>query len=232
MKTLSVIKMLFFLIGIILLGVCSFFSINTLKFLDKATLSKGIVISQNYSQGRSYPIVEFKDKYGSKRRFQSSIGTSPALYEKGDRIDVLYLPWVNNSAKINSFLSLWFFPLLTGILGFIFFDIGLGMFITQWVKMKKKAYLLRYGLKIETKIIAIRENRRILVNNTHPFKIYSQGCFNDKTYSFTSDNIWSYPIECLSNTTIAVYIDKNNPKKYYVDIDEDPRAGRSILTDT
>ncbi|AZS76860.1 hypothetical protein DDE74_35255 [Streptomyces lydicus] len=50
----------------------------------------------------AYPVVEFTSADGMPRRFQSSTGSNPPSYEKGERVEVLYRADSPEDARINS----------------------------------------------------------------------------------------------------------------------------------
>ena len=84
-----------------------------------------------------YPIIRFADKAGLEHTLYSSSGSYPPAYEVGERVSVLYDPANPKEAKVNSFTSLWLWPLILGIMGgldlltglFLFFGVPL---ILRW----------------------------------------------------------------------------------------------------
>ncbi len=70
------------------------------------------------------PVVEFETERGEKVEFVSSYMSTNPSEKVGDTVDLLYNPRAPQSASINTFLSLWFTPMLVGSLGAIFSTVG------------------------------------------------------------------------------------------------------------
>jgi hypothetical protein len=101
----------------------------------------------------------------------------------------------------------------------ILFGIAIAIRVYLRDKAKTKAYLLQSGQLIRADITDISLNQSIMVNGKSPFQIIAQ--WHDKTnnqmYIYKSDNFWFNPTQFVSDKTISVYIDLNNPKKYHMD---------------
>ena len=139
-KYISLIKYTFAIIGLFLLvGACvSFFS--TKEFIRTAEMTLGTVVDLRRSMSRSRsisdsnsrlrnsfsyaPVVQFQSNDGRSITFISSTSSNPPGYSRGETVDVLYKPLSPEQAKIRSFFSLWIEVLVSGILGSIFFLIG------------------------------------------------------------------------------------------------------------
>lgn len=70
-----------------------------------------------------YPVVEFRSSDGRSHSVELTEGSSPASYEVGEDVTVLYDPDHPLDARIKSFSSsllLWILPGITGILGISF----------------------------------------------------------------------------------------------------------------
>jgi hypothetical protein len=66
------------------------------------------------------------------------------------------------------------------------------------------------------------------VNDRHPFQIVTQwqNPSTSEIHVFESDNIWYDPSEFITNQRITVYIEKENPKKYWVDLSFLPKMAK------
>ncbi|WP_330476755.1 DUF3592 domain-containing protein [Streptomyces platensis] len=106
---------MFLVLGLVLAGA-------TASFLSDAKRTRGSVVSLEWREDDhgedhtpvAYPVVEFTSADGMPRRFQSSTGSNPPSYEKGDRVEVLYRADSPADARINGFASLWLLPLVFG----------------------------------------------------------------------------------------------------------------------
>ncbi|PHJ57965.1 hypothetical protein VF14_28395 [Nostoc linckia z18] len=107
--------------------------LNTRSFVASAIPTQGTVIElvQRWStdnKGRSsyvyYPVVQYTTRSGESTVFESTSGTNPPQFAKGQQIEILYVPDKPGSATINSWFSLWFLPLMFTGLGSIFAVVG------------------------------------------------------------------------------------------------------------
>ena len=104
-------------------------------------------------------------------------------------------------------------------MGSIFFLIGFLIILFGHLKRKKIRYLRERGCPVKTKFQSVAINTSIEVNGRNPFQIYAQwqDPITSKLHVFKSDNIWFDPTNYIKTDEITVLIERNNPKKYYVD---------------
>lgn len=226
MKTINIIKYLFTIIGAIILLGTSFMYKNTRGFIDKSITSQATVIDLVYSRSSSSnsvmytPVVQFTDGNGNEIEFLSSSSSNPPSYNVGEEIEVLYNQENPNEAKIKSYFSIWGGVTILGILGFIFFGVGGSIFLYYKIKSNKLKYLKQNGIRIESDFQGVQINNSLSVNGRNPFQIVShwQNPTTSKLHIFTSDNIWFNPSDYITDDKIKVLIDRNNPKKYSIDL--------------
>ena len=154
-------------------------------------------------------------------RYESTLnGYSSSFYE-GKEVEIYYDKDNPNKIGMKSLDLL--FLILPGI-GLIFLIIG-GTGILVKVNKKKLEKRLKenreliYADYVETII-----NTSYSVNGRYPYKIICEWTnpVDSEEYMFKSKNIWSNPEDIIEEKNIKqfpVYIDKNNKKKYLVDID-------------
>ena len=224
MKTLTIIKYLFSVIGLGMLVGSFFLYQNTATFLSNAASAEGVVVDlvrSRSSDSTTYaPTIRFKTRDGTMIEFTSGVSSNPPSYSRGEQVSVLYLRSDPDNAKINGFLSVWGGAVIVGGLGSVFFLAGLGMIVFGVRKQRQKEYLLQRGTRINTDFQSVSNNTNITVNGRHPYMITSQW-MNPKTnklHIFESDNIWFDPTEHIKGETVMVYIDPDDPSKYHVDI--------------
>lgn len=141
--SLSTAKYLFVVVGAILLlgGLIAYG--HTASFARRASRAQGTVtallphlstdtsntngsISNPTSRYTYQPVVQFQ--HGAQQiQFSDSVASSPPAYRVGDSVIVLYLESNPYDARIESFMSLWFLPLLFGGMGAIFLAIGVSL---------------------------------------------------------------------------------------------------------
>ncbi len=120
-------------IGALVLGGGLFSLHHTRTFLATAARATGEVIAlePRWSRRRRggstchyYPVVQFQLPDGEWVRFTGQVGSTPPAYRVGQRVEVLYKPGQPRSARIRSFLELWFGPILFTGMGGLFLFIG------------------------------------------------------------------------------------------------------------
>jgi len=110
-------------VGFLLVGLG--FLRETYVFLRTATRSMGKVIAIiEDDNDSSYPVVKFQLPDGEPMRFAGQVGSTPPAYQVGQSVEVLYNPEQPRSARIRSFLELWFVATLFTSMGGLFLLIG------------------------------------------------------------------------------------------------------------
>ncbi len=197
---------------------------STQDFLKSAVTTDGVVVELIRSRSDDsivyYPAVEFRTQSGTTIEFTGSTGSNPPSYFQGEAVTVLYQESSPNHAKIKGFFSVWGVTTIVGGLGALFFLIGFSVILKKRSKTKKKEYLTKNGIAVKARIQEVIINRSLKVNNRSPYQIYAQ--WNDPATSeehiFKSENIWFDPTKHINGDEITVLIERNNPKKYYMDI--------------
>ena len=232
MKAFKILKYSFASVGLILFAVAIVWAGVTSEFLKSAKKTEGIVMGlslersssgSSTTSNKSYvyrPRVKFTADGNKVIEFVSSVGSNPPAYYEGEIVEVLYESDNPHNARINHFMSLWFGPLIFGFLGLVFTLIGGGMILVFYLQEKQDLYLRRHGTAIISKFDSIIENKRLTVNNRHPFQIITQwqNPSTGKIHLFKSKNIWFDPSNYIKGKDITVFIDKNNPNKHLVDL--------------
>lgn len=106
---------------LVLLGLAALFAYPSVRLLRDAERASGTVIglqssgSSSSSRGRQ-AVVEYAvgdDIY----TIISTVSSSPPAFKVGETVTVLYEPGAPADGTIQSFLELWFVPMVLGILG-------------------------------------------------------------------------------------------------------------------
>jgi len=197
---------------------------STRDFVASALPATGEVIDffeSRSSESLTYrPVVEFVTAQGQSVQFTSPSGSSPPAYSRGESVEVLYDPDRPEIAQINSFFSLWGVPIIFVSIGVILFVLGLAMIVRQRSQLRTRDTLLTTGTPIQTQFSSAEKNSSYKSNGRHPYRIYSQWTNprTSKLHIFESKNIWYNPESHIRNDEITVYIDPENPGKYYMDL--------------
>ncbi|HLP90335.1 MAG TPA: DUF3592 domain-containing protein [Nostocaceae cyanobacterium] len=121
-------------------------SIDTHSFLNTAIPTQGTVtdfVRRSSTKNSKtyytyYPLIKFTTKEGEPTKFESSSGSNPPAYTKGQQIDILYNPQDPQSAMINSWWDIWGFSIITTSLGSVFALSGGGLIIFSLNTFKTK----------------------------------------------------------------------------------------------
>lgn len=230
MKVITILKYVFSFIGAGMLIGTLFLYQHTTTFLDGARETEGTVIALGRSRSSSsttyYPVVTFNDARGQHIEFSSSSSSNPPAYSRGETVSVLYEVESPENARINDFMSLWGAVLILSILGGVFFLVGMGLFVVPALKNRKEAYLRKHGTIIETRFQNVEYNEGVSVNGRSPFQVITQwqNPDNAEIHLFRSNNLWYDPTNHINVDTIRVFIDRNNPRKYAVDLSFLPKV--------
>ncbi len=233
MKTRNILIYLSILIGAGMLIGTFFICKNTSQFIEKAIITQGTVVEifESYSNDSEdydityYPLIEFTDAYGTQIEFES-FGSNPPRYSVNEMVEVIYDPEYPDIAEINDYFSLWGGATILGIFGFVIFSIGGSFFAYDMKKKSRLKYLKKNGKKIETKFKSVIINTSYEVNGENPFIVFTHWRDPEtaKLHIFKSDHIWFDPTDYIITDKINVLIDRENPKKYWVDLSFLPKV--------
>lgn len=225
MKLVSILKYLFSIVGLGLLVGTYYVYKNTEDFLKSSQLANGTVVelvSSTSDEGSTLyrPTIEFVTDEGKTIQFTSDVSSNPPTYKMGEVVEVYYQIDMPQRAKVNGFFSLWGGHLIMGGIGFSLFMVGFSMVVTSTRKNKKIQTLKASGKRVKAKIKHIGLNTSHKVNGRSPYQIHAQYLdpSKNKVHIFKSENLWFDPTDYVNEEEITVLIDRNNPKKYYVDV--------------
>jgi len=231
MKPLGIVKVAgysFLALSICMLAGAILLYTNTNAFLKDAVQAEGTVteVVRSYWDGSTtyQPVVRFRTQQGKEIEFTSSSSTSKRPgYSTGQTVEVLYRPNAPQIAEINSFLLLWGGSILWGLLGSSFSIFGATILIGSMLKGRKgrkEKYFKQQGTRIETEFKCIKINTMRSANHQHPFQVVTQwkNPSTSEIHIFESDNLWYNPMGYIKSKHITVFIEKDNPKKYLVDL--------------
>jgi hypothetical protein len=224
MKALAIIKYVFSLLGLGMLVGAFFWYKSTSEFLAVTTKAEGTVVELRLSRSSDSttyaPVVDFVTQKGEEVRFVSSVSSNPPSYTVGEEVGIFYLPAAPYDAKIDGFFSLWGGATIVGGMGGLFFLIGVAITVVPLLKERRDESLKRQGIPIETEFQSVERNMAYSVNGRHPFRILTQwqNPATSEVHLFHSNNLWFDPTNYIKSKQITVFIERNNPKRYFVDL--------------
>ena len=195
----------------------------TFAFVSNAESATGVIVDfiTTYDEdGEShYPVVPFTTNQLMRVEFKSSVG-SGSVPRIDSAVEILYDGANPEDARINSFTTIWLFPLIVTGLGVVFGAVGFGGFFRQWQRKRLKAWLLERGRPIETELKIVEINRSVRVNYRSPFQIISEwrDPSTDQVHVFKSGNLWLDSEPEIPGENITVYIDPDDPERNHMDV--------------
>lgn len=232
-KFVTVFSIVFSLAGVGLLAMAGFSVVSEYRFLSQASRATGTVVDmeagtsrRSSSRGSSgsqpvyYPIVGFTTDAGQAIRFRGSVGSNPPGFQRGDTIKVVYPASQPEDAQIDSFMQLWFFSLITGGMGILFFAAGLSVLVYGIMRRRQMAWLTQNGQRIQADITGIFVDSSYTVNGQNPFRIAAQwqNPIDQSIRTFQSEAIWFDPTAFVKTKKIDVLINPSKAKHYLVDL--------------
>jgi hypothetical protein len=217
---------IFGLIGLVLLCVSIALAAFTASFLASATRTDGTVVA--LTEGTSsdsstswYPTVEFTVD-GKRYSFQSSTGSNPPSYKKGESVPVAYDADDPSNARISSFWSAYLAPLIVGGLGVVFTPIGMVLFVKGRRITRLQAWLREHGQQVWAEIEHVGRDFTTEINGRHPYIVHAT--WRDertaRTYTATSDYLRDDPgLRLQGQTHVRVLYDPANPDRNLIDLD-------------
>ncbi len=113
-----------------------------------------------------------------------------------------------------------FLLLLFGGIGLIFFLSGAIGLLRIRRKSKLKQRLRETGQAIYAEIVSVEQIRNVVINGRSPYLILAQ-YVDDSTktiYEFKSEYIREFPSYAKKGESVRIFIDRENKKKYFMDI--------------
>jgi hypothetical protein len=112
------------------------------------------------------------------------------------------------------------------LIGCIFIVVNGGMLAYTSFAANRVKQLLEQGMLIQADFQQVEVNTSLKVNGASPFRLVAQ--WHDKQSNelriFKSSNLWFDPSKFVEGRKLPVYIDRNNPAKYHMDLSFLPKV--------
>lgn len=230
-RVLRLLTWIFGAVGVGLLIGAGIAATFTIQFRARSIPARGTIVDEDggwrRGGGRSYaPVFEYTDADGQRHRARATVSSNPPAYDVGDAVTVRYDPRHPADARLDSFLENWFVATLLGGLGLVFAGVAAGFVVTGVVGRRRRAWLEQHGLRVDAKVIGVAIDTRFQVNNRNPWRIQAQWLDprRNTLHLLQSEAIWFDPSDLLP-ATVGVWIDPDNPKRYWMDTGFLPQEG-------
>ncbi|MBK7131641.1 MAG: DUF3592 domain-containing protein [Bacteroidales bacterium] len=179
-----------------------------------AKLTVGTVVNSGMSRYE----IKYTSDDGIERNSQRTQSSKGRKYHDGDKVKVFYQVTDPDKCRITDGkrggkkVVFW---------GFILLLFNLTMIYLNRKKETTEKYFKTTGRKVEAQILKIDFDMEINIRNKNPYLIHCKWTdpMTGKEYRHTIRYIWQDPETLLAGRkTIDVYIDRNDPEKYFMDI--------------
>jgi len=215
------IPIIFVSVGVMLILLAAFVAIQQQQFLSVAIKTQGEVVALLPTRSGTYqPIVHFETVDRQRVEISSTSSSNPPAYEVGEKVDVYYQSADPHKAEITGFFSLWGIAAILGGIGLTFTIIGGAMLIMMSDKTKLLNKLKSSGVGVQAKIDQVYLNQSLELNGRNPFQVYAKWSdpLSGQEHTFKSSNLWFDPTEQLTHAYVTVFMERDNPKRYAMDI--------------
>jgi len=221
-------NLIFLAVGTLLLCIGISTTASRVSFKRTAAAATGRVIRLQPGSSRHgtvyYPVIQFVSEDQQEITFKGNNGSRPAAFHVNDPVEVLYDPDDPHHAYINSFMEFWGSSVILFAAGCVFVAIPSGMLLSQARRRSRAQWLKQNGRRIATQFQNVERVSNVRVGQDHPYRIVSrwQDPATNKHYVFYSYNLWRDPSLLIYNRpdrSIDVWIEPNNPDRYWLDTD-------------
>lgn len=219
----------FAFIGLITLALACLFAYMSIRDMARYETAPAELVG--FSDNSNDPIVRFSYQ-GRSHEFYSNFKSSDMSI--GDQLTVHFPPGSPDKAEIKDFFTLWFLPGFFGLFALAFGGVGFYGISKQVKRMGAKRDLFdnQNGKKVSLSVNEVKLDRSYSVNKKHPFIVVCLWTdpLTNISHEFRSDFYWYDPSELLSGRKIDVYIDENDPSRYYMDTKFLPRRSQRFYS--
>lgn len=219
-KVEKILGTVFGVIGLVMLAIGIVITIVQLNFMNDAKQVRATITDTRGVEGSGTQLAYTYDG----EEYEEWISFYSSTFEEGDTI-MVYVDKENpREVAPASFL---FLPVyIVGGIGGVFLVTGFIFLMIINSQNRKKKRLMVEGRKLYAEVTGGNVNYNYRVNGRSPFKLECQytDSYTGAVYLFSSGNTWLDP-NLYIGRQVAVYVDKADFSKYYVDVDSLNEAG-------
>lgn len=218
-KTFIILGSIFMFISILFIVITILTSKSTKEFMENAepTTATIVDIDTYYYRGNKKHNV-YVSYFVDGVNYTSELDFYSSMMNIGDNIEVYYDP--DSPYHIMSVEGNEIMIIIQGVFIIISFIIGsgfLGKQIHNYTSMKN---LRSNGLLLNGKVIRCDQNYNVRINHEHPYYIVCEARLpNGEIQTFKSRYI-TYVPDYIMGQSVNIYVNRNNYKKYFVDINK------------
>jgi hypothetical protein len=168
-----------------------------------------------------YPVVEFRTESDGIVRIASQLVTTPPTYAVGDKVPVMYERTAPQSGHIDGFGDRWRKTLVYALLGVVLLIVGpLWRLGVGWNRRRRFKALLRDGHPVITEIHSVESKQVANWSSSYTYRIVTEwrDPSSKKLVRFRSEALWEDPTSRARGRVITVLVDRNDVKRYAMDL--------------
>ncbi len=208
---------IFISVGIILLIVGIAVGVSGHTFRQKAEPTDAVILAMRGASSESLgtPVVEYTV---DGKSYTAMLNMASSSMYPGKRITIYYQK--NNPREVRYLDDNGWLILIFAFIGTVFTGIGTAFWLVKRSHERKARQLLATGEVVEAEITGIGEDTSSSMNGHHPIMVSCRYTAPDgRVYFFRSGSFWYESYEIAPKKKVRVYVDRNNPANYYVDVD-------------
>lgn len=211
---------IFFAVGMTFLfsGIIHMISFNAFKNSAETVLAEITYIDPKSAYSDSSTHTDVLVSYTvDGQKYETELNYYTTGMQVGDTIEIYVNP--DNPSKIKADVIIG--DVIFMIVGSIFAVIGGCFLAVNAAKAAQRKRLISDGEQLPAVITNIYMNNNVRINGRHPYRAECEYTdpFSGERYLFASDNIMDN-ISGIVGSTVTVYADRDDRRKYYVDIGE------------
>ncbi|MDD7429852.1 MAG: DUF3592 domain-containing protein [Oscillospiraceae bacterium] len=221
-SVLMLIGIIFFIIGAAFVGVGTAVLLSHDAFMKNAVKTEAVISgieSHSYRKnGKTRTEHDVRVVYEADGNvYEELLGYYSSGMSEGDMIEIYYDP--DDPSEIMSDSKL--LELMFILLGSIFAVLGAIFILIKISSANRRKRLIETGDRLTGIITDVVINNAVRINGRHPFKAECEVIdpFSGEKYLFASESVTS-DISYLEGREVTVYTDRNDKRKYFVDIYE------------
>lgn len=222
MRNFGIAGVIFAMVGFLMLLGGGLWAHSTSTFIDDAGSAQGEVIelvARRSSDSTTYaPRYRFVVEGQQAYTVISSSSSSPPAYDVGEQVKVLYDPENPTDAKIDSFMGLWFGPVLIIGMGLVFSLIAVIPAFMFWRRRNDVKHLMRQGIPVMAEFQRVEQGTEDKGQSAFYIVARWHDQANNQVHVYRSEPVGFDPAEFISpKQLITVLVHKQKPTVYYVD---------------